>query len=81
MSRVEKALARMRENAADWRYAEIANILTAFGFKPSGGGGSHRVFKHPSGKRVGVVDHGSGTVKPVYVREAIKAIDQVRGAA
>ena len=40
---------------------------------------THRVHKHPTGARVGVVDHGSGTVKPVYIKMAIKAIDQVRG--
>jgi predicted RNA binding protein YcfA (HicA-like mRNA interferase family) len=79
MSKVEKDLAGMRQNATGWRYAKIARILEHFGFTPAGEGGSHRVFKHPSGLRVGVVDHGSGTVKPVYVKEAIKAIDQVRG--
>lgn len=78
MGRVEKLLARMRENPKGWRYDEIAHVLERYGFATSSRGGSHRVFKHPSGERVGLVDAGSGTILRVYVEEAIAAIDRTQ---
>ena len=77
MSRREKQLARMRENPKGWRYEEVACILEWYGFTTDSEGGSHRVFKHPCGRRVTIVAKGSGTLLPVYVKEAIAAIDDV----
>lgn len=81
MAKWEKRLARMRENPRGWRYEEVARILERHGFvRPSKSGGSHRLFKHPSGLRVSLVDAGKGHVKPVYVEEAVEAIDRLREA-
>lgn len=75
--RAEKTLAKMRVNPKGWRYAEVARVLEACGFELKSRRGSHCVFKHPSGVRTLVVDHGSGAVLPVYVTNAIAAIDQL----
>lgn len=77
MSRAEKRLAAMRANPKGRRYDEVAQVLEAHGFTTKTTGGSHRVFKHPSGVRVGLVDSGSGTLLPVYVKEALAAVDLV----
>jgi predicted RNA binding protein YcfA (HicA-like mRNA interferase family) len=75
MSRKEKRLALLRASQKGWRYDELRTILEEHGFQTSTTGTSHRVFKHPSGARVGLVDSGSGTVLPVYAKEVLKAID------
>lgn len=81
MAKWEKRLERMRENPRGWRYEEVARILERHGFeRPSKSGGSHRVFKHPSGLRVSLVDRGKGDMKPVYVEEAVEAVDRIREA-
>lgn len=81
MSKAEKRLARMKANPKGWRYEEVAGILKRYGFTTSSAGGSHRVFKHPSGIRTGLLESGSGTLLPVYVEEAVAAIERVREAA
>lgn len=80
MARWRKQLAKMRECSKGWRYKQLASILRRHGFKllPHGGG-SHRLFEHPSGRYVGLVDTGKGFLKPVYVEEALEAIDDVTG--
>lgn len=81
MSRKEKRLAQLRASQKGWRYDELRTILEEHGFETSTAGTSHRVFKHPSGLRVGLVDTGSGTVLPVYAKEVLKAIDSLGGPA
>ncbi len=47
--RAEKTLAKMRVNPKGWRYAEVAQVLEAYGFELKSRRGSHCVFKHPLG--------------------------------
>ena len=77
MSSDKKRLAALRNSAVGWRYSELKSILEGYGFTTSSRGGSHRVFKHPSGIRVGLVDAGSGPLLPVYAREVLRAIDSL----
>ena len=78
MGRAEKRLEEIRASPKGWRYEELAGILEAYGFvlHPHRGG-SHRIFKHPSGARVGLVEPGSGTLLPAYARAVVKAIDSL----
>lgn len=80
MGRREKRLARMRANPKGWRYDDVARILEGFGFATDTEGGSHRIFRHPCGERVGLIQKGSGTLLPVYVKEAVAAIDRATEA-
>ena len=78
MGRAEKRLEKVSSSPVGWRYDELASILEAYGFTlHPPGGGSHRIFKHPSGARVGLVDSGSGTLLPAYARAVVKAIDSL----
>lgn len=78
MTKAAKRLAALRASQIGWRYDELASILQASGFTADEkGGGSHRVWKHPSGVRVGLVDSGSGTLLPAYAREVLKALDSL----
>lgn len=76
MSRSEKILEEMRGRPKGWTYDQVKRVLEYYGFETRSKGGSHRLFKHSSGERVGLVDAGSGTLKPVYVEEAVAAIDR-----
>lgn len=78
MTGIDKRLERMRQNPRGWQGKVIEGMLARFGFASDSEGGSHRTWRHPSGVRVTIVDHGSGTVLPVYVREAVRAIDRVK---
>ena len=80
MSQAKKRIEALRNSPKGWRYSELAGILEEYGFTCSPKGGSHRIFKHPSGVRVGLVDAGSGTLLPVYAREVLKAIDSLPSA-
>lgn len=78
MARWEKRLADMRTNPRGWRYDQVVSILTPVGFEPPRKpSGSHRAFRHPNGRYVGLVDSGSGTLKPVYVEKAVEAVDEI----
>lgn len=81
MGKREKRLERMRASPKGWRYDEVAGILESFGFTTDTEGGSHRVFRHPSGERQVLVQKGSGTVLPVYVKNVVQAIDRVMEAS
>lgn len=78
MTKAAKRLAALRASQKGWRYDDLAGILESFGFTTDEkGGGSHRVWKHPSGVRVGLVDSGSGTLLSAYAREVLKALDSL----
>jgi hypothetical protein len=62
----------------DYRYHELANLLSHLGFEEGGRGTSHRVwrFVDPRGNvhRVVLVDKGHGPVKRVYVEKMCTTI-------
>lgn len=68
-----------------YTYQEAANVLKRLGFQgPAKTTGSHRRFRVevedsavPGGKRgviVGLVEHGSGPVKAVYIRQMVQTL-------
>jgi len=78
--KAERLLEKMRHSPQNWRYGRVRRILEAFGFElASGGRGSHRTFRHPSLEdHLTIVDNGSGTMRAVYVRMVVAAIDSVK---
>jgi hypothetical protein len=60
--------------ATGWRYTQVARWLRACGFVEHGSHGSHRTWRHPSGRRVPMVDKGKGQLLPVYAKRAAQAI-------
>jgi hypothetical protein len=77
MGKAEKQWERLQANQKGWRYDQLARILERYGFTCDIAGTSHRVFKHPSGRRCGLVDAGSGTLLPVYAKEVVAAVRDV----
>lgn len=80
---------RLREMAADpdprsYTYDEAANILSNLGFLKAKGGGSHRKFRYsmvnPDSPKpvqsviVGLVEAGSGCLKPAYIVQMVRTL-------
>ena len=63
----------------NYRYADIALWLRKADFVPPKGDGSHCWWRHPSGKRVLLVNKGHGQLLPVYVKRAARAIVELGG--
>lgn len=70
VSRKEKLLAKLLSGGHDkgFNFAEAELLLLHAGFVLSGGEGSHRVYRHPDGRRMVLAHHGK-TVKPAYIRQ------------
>lgn len=64
-------------NPTSYTYAEAAGILHELGFKLANpaGGGSHRLWRRGPAI-VGLVNAGSGAVRPVYIRKMIRTLEQ-----
>ena len=66
--------------ATNFRYSDVARWLRKAGFDPpTTTEGTHRVWAHPSGRRVGLVEKGRGEMLPVYVKRAAQAILDLGG--
>lgn len=66
--------------ATGYRYGQVAGWLARADFAPPRNTtGTHRVWRHPSGRRVQLVDKGAGEMLPVYVKRAAKAIIDLGG--
>jgi predicted RNA binding protein YcfA (HicA-like mRNA interferase family) len=63
---LEKLMAGGQDRAFTFDEAEI--LLLQAGFVHSSGEGSHRVYRHPDGRRMVLAYHGK-TVAPAYVRQ------------
>jgi predicted RNA binding protein YcfA (HicA-like mRNA interferase family) len=79
MARRQKRRQRIEQNPNAVRFTEIEVLLKAAGFQGEQGATSHIVYRHPSGRRVVLArPHGGEKfVKPVYVRAALAALEDV----
>jgi len=72
--------ASLQGKATGFTYADVAIWLSHADFTPPPKtGGSHRTWRHPSGRRMPLVDKGHGNLLPVYVKRAAKAILDIGG--
>ena len=54
---------------------EIIAVLERVGFFLTRQSGSHKIYKHPSGKRVTVPFHGNKTLHPKVLKSILKDAD------
>ena len=66
MANVHKRLDKMRNNPKDWHIDDIKAIADSFGIEHRSTGGSHVVFRNPTGAHVTIPAHRP--IKPIYVR-------------
>ncbi len=81
MTKREKRLQKLRQNPKNVSFDELRQILEAEGFELDHVTGSHHVFRAEANEVVlTVVIPFARPIKPVYVKQAIKAIVQHRDA-
>lgn len=77
---LEEIASALRGKATNFKYSDVARWLQRAGFQLHGlPKGSHRVWIHPTGERVQLIEKGRGEMLPVYVKNAARAILKLRG--
>jgi predicted RNA binding protein YcfA (HicA-like mRNA interferase family) len=74
VSRAAKTLAQMKANPLDWRIETLQAVAEAYGLVWRRPGGSHVVFRHPSGSMLTVP--ARRPIKPVYVRKFVRLVEE-----
>jgi hypothetical protein len=77
MGTAEKQLEQMRKNPRDWRIETLIAVAARNGVEVRNHGGSHHVFSYP-GVELVVTIPAHRPIKPVYVRQFVALIDQIR---
>lgn len=82
MTKRDKRLQKMRQNPKNVTYGDYVGVLQDFGFTVRDGRGSHIIIKCTVGDKkwrltIARPHGGSKHVKRPYVKQAIKAIDEV----
>lgn len=81
MSSVERKVEAMRAHPkGDWQIGDFETVARALGMTVRKGGGSHVVFSHAA-SRMRLTVPARRPIKPVYVREFVAFIDEIRGQA
>ena len=70
MSGAKKALEKILSGKSDKNVSnnEAISALERSGFSLDGGKGSHRLYRHPDGRKMVIPAHGKD-LKPVYVKQ------------
>ena len=76
MARRERRIERLRRSQTDVSPEELRTALGWFGFELERVTGSHWQYRHPALFEKVVIPYRR-PVKPVYVRDALKAINEV----
>ncbi len=77
MAKRSKREAAIRRNQRAVRFDDLRRVLEDHGFTARKGKGDHWNFSHPLLPLVLTIDPAHPYIKPVYVRNAIRAIDAV----
>ena len=77
MATRDKRVQAMRQNPRNVRFAELRAALEGYGFIGRPGKGDHWVFHHPDLRESLTVDPRRPFLLPVYVRNAIRAMDSL----
>jgi predicted RNA binding protein YcfA (HicA-like mRNA interferase family) len=74
VSRAAKTLRQMKANPLDWRIENLQSVAEAFGLLWRHTGGSHVVFRHPTGAMLTVP--ARRPIKPVYIRKFVRLVEE-----
>ena len=77
MSTTEKQLEQMRINPRDWRIETLIAVAAKYSIEVRNHGGSHHVFSFP-GIELAVTVPAHRPIKPVYIKQFVALIDQIR---
>lgn len=68
----------MRNNPRDWKIETLISVAEKYGVEIRNHGGSHHVFSHP-GVVLVVSVPAHRPIKPIYVKQFVLLIEQVKG--
>lgn len=75
MTKRDKRIEAIRQNAKGHRPQEVERILLDAGFSARSGKGDHRVYELAAHSFT--LDFGQNPVKPVYIRELVGLLDAI----
>ena len=78
MTKADKRLQKMRHNPRDWRIEDLQSVADSLGVEWVHDGGSHAVFRSPTGAHLTVP--AKRPIKPVYVKLFLDLMDQAKEA-
>ena len=78
MSTAEKMLDQMRNNPRDWRIETLLSVAEKLDIEVRNHGGSHHIFSVP-GIDLAVSVPAHRPIKPVYIRQFLLLVEQVKG--
>lgn len=67
---------KLKGNPKDVRFDELCRVAEAFGFRPKGGRGSHRVYVREGIREMLNFQDVRGKAKPYQVRQFLKVIER-----
>jgi predicted RNA binding protein YcfA (HicA-like mRNA interferase family) len=76
MSKMDKAIQKMRDNPGDWRIVALETIAKRLDIQVRKSGGSHVVFMHEDSEIVVTVP-AKRPIKPVYIIQFLALIDDL----
>ena len=76
MSKVDKAIQKMRDNPRDWRIVSLETIAKRLDIQVRKSGGSHVVFMHKDSEIVVTVP-AKRPIKPVYIDQFLALINDI----
>ncbi|WP_227657427.1 hypothetical protein [Candidatus Magnetaquicoccus inordinatus] len=74
MSKVDKLIARMRNNPQGWDIETLKGLAERYGITHRQYGTSHVVFRRTDGKAISVPAHRP--IKPVYIRAFLTLLEE-----
>ena len=80
MTRLKKLYQQALRTPGSVRFSDLDRLLQRYGFKvaQAGGGTSHFNYRRGRRVRLTVPNHGHDSIKAVYVREVLAALEQIR---
>lgn len=75
MAKSDKRLQKMKNNPRDWRIEEIQALADSLGIEWIHDGGSHVVFRSPTGSHLSIPS--KRPVKPIYIKKFLELVVQV----
>jgi len=75
MSKIEKALVKLKQNPRNVRYQELETILLGLGFEKIIAKGSHTKFI--LGNHIIVVPFEKPFLKPIYIRLVLQVLEEL----
>lgn len=76
MSKLEKLIASLLRDSADYPFSDVEKVLNAFEFYEERSKGSHHIFRKPGGPSLPAIPKKGGkTVKKTYVKRIVQILE------